>query len=63
MVFTVGEEFISSKGMDGQRLVDKEIVEDDDVESVDDEDEEGVEDEEDENGEGMEDGNERVAGE
>ena len=54
MVFTVGEEFISSKGMDGQRLIDKENVEDDDVESVVDEDEDGVEDEEDENRESLE---------
>ena len=54
MVLTVGEEFIPSKGMDGQRLIDKEDVEDDDEESVEDEDEEGVEDEEDENGESFE---------
>ena len=34
MVLAVGEEFIPSKGMDGQRLIDKEDVEDDDEESV-----------------------------
>ena len=62
MVLTVGEEFIPSKGMGGQRLIDKEDVEDDDEESVEDEDEEGVEDEEDENGESMEDEGEKVAG-
>ena len=62
MVLTVGEEFIPSKGMGGQRLMDKEDVEDDDEESVEDEDEEGVEDEEDENGESMEDEAEKVAG-
>ena len=58
----MGEEFIPSKGMDGQRLIDKEDVEDDDEESVEDEDKEGVEDEEDENGESMEDEGEKVAG-
>ena len=62
MVLTVGEEFIPSKGMGGQRLMDKEDVEDDDEESVKDEDEEGVEDGEDENGESMEDEGEEVAG-
>ena len=62
MVLTVGEEFIPSKGMGGQRLIDKEDVEDDDEESVEDEDEEGVEDEEDKNGESMEDEGEKVAG-
>ena len=62
MVLTVGEEFISFKEMDGQRLIDKEDVEDDDEESVEDEDEEGVEDKEDENGEGIEDEGEKVAG-
>ena len=62
MVLTVGEEFIPSKGMDGQRLIDKEDVEDDDEESVEDEDKEGVEDKEDENGESMEDEGEKVAG-
>ena len=53
-MFTVGEEFISSKGMVGQRLIDKEDVEGDDEESVEDKDEEGVEDEEDENSESFE---------
>ena len=62
MVLTVGEEFIPSKGMGGQRLMDKEDVEDDDEESVEDEDEESVEDEEDDNGESMEDEGEKVAG-
>ena len=62
MVFTVGEEFISSKGMDGQRLIDKEDLEEDDEESVEDEDEEDVEDVEGENGESMEDEGKKVAG-
>ena len=61
-MFTVGEEFISSKGMDGQRLIDKEDGKDEDEESVEDEDEEGVEDGEDENEESLEGEGEKVAG-